>query len=191
MSKIQGPCFSLSVRKAIGKKIIFSRSKNRNIAKSYFKPSNPNSPGQQSQRNHWLWMSNLWKFPFPTPFWKKAFYQMAKLVNPRSHGRNMMFREYGKWDKVSTLFGIANVHFDPLPPFTDVYCTANPGLMLELRIVKGPNTGFTKTSFAAGMGFYIFSLPPLDPSNFFQITIILPGFQGWTGYYSFLPGWWI
>jgi len=191
MSKVKGPCFSFEVHNAIGKKVIFVRSKGQNIAKSYFKPSNPNTPGQQAWRDHWAYMRFIWKFASWSKYDYLAWEFMAKTLNPRASGVNLFYKSYSQWDRSSVLGSWNDVFVSPLGFPEDVDFQAHPAHSYLLTIVRGPHTGFTAVSFLTPMLKQAFIVPFRNKLDLFTITSLTPGRQMWTGFYPLDETWFI
>lgn len=85
MTKLNGPFFSFSAAGAIGKAVITQNRKGTTIAKSYEKPSNPQSPGQTLTRDAYALAVDAWHNLFNTATTRDAWRrQAAALTKPLS-----------------------------------------------------------------------------------------------------------
>lgn len=190
MSKIKAPLFSLSAIKALGKRIIFVKSKGRNIAKSYFIPGNPNTPDQQNLRSDFKFLSDLYISGLFGPWALKAWEYKAKILSPGAHGRNMFMGFYLSLDPSLTPGSFVALHPLILLPNITIKVHASHTTNIRFKIVRGDNSGFEEIQMAVFPGLNSFGPYPINPKSICRFDYPSGPIGGESGYFPLGGSWW-
>lgn len=191
MSIVKAPFFGLSATKTLGKKIIFVRSKSRNIAKKHFKPTDPKTAFQHRIRSDFRHLNFIYTQPPLNDLDKKCWDYKAKILSPGAHGRNMWVAFYMK---PATGLPIGTIHsmiftLDPLP-FTIHVFPSHPA-DVHFRIIRGPHSGYLQIKPPIPHMPTSFIAPWIEPKDICCISSDPSLVYASTGYFPLNPSWFV
>ena len=199
LGKITIPLLSISATGKIANKVIFEKWKNKQNAKAYAKPSNPDTAKQQTQRSYMVPVIEAWHNDGYTLEDKEAWNYYAKVIKINATGYNMFTRfkinaqkAANTWEKlvncqVSLINGSGcTVVIDVASDLTGVLFYGESKVALFNQVAG---------VFSSGHNTFLISDLKELTRYYFYVKNTSPGEVARTGIYTFkttvgvLPGW--